>query len=225
MKIFYSILGIITLVTPSFSQSSVEVSIGPSFTNVSVRGLNATLRPDRTLHTGLQAQVLFNQNIGAGFEFSTGLAYKEKGFHVSESINMNVLNIPTKVGVEANTTMRYLEVPLDIKYTLTTGPIDIFAFAGPTIGYAMSGDVRTKANFILDFNINKTTLDLNQKIYNRFEIGGNAGMGIGLPIGDGMITAHANYSQGFNKVIDNTVIDLRLKNYGFGMNIGYKINI
>jgi hypothetical protein len=56
-------------------------------------------------------------------------------------------------------------------------------------------------------------------------MGGNAGMGISIPIGHGHLNAQVNYNQGFTKFLDNTLIDLRLKNYGFGMNIGYKLSL
>jgi Outer membrane protein beta-barrel domain len=225
MKTFYTILSLLAISLSAKTQTNIEIAAGPSLTDITAHGLNDNMMPNRTLHTGLQAQILAGTQIGNHFEFVTGLAYKEKGFHIREGISMNVLNIPVHVGVEAITTFRYLEVPLNLKYTATAGLIDLFAFAGPTVGYAMSADVRTRANLIFDFNISKTNLDLNQNIYNRLEIGGNAGLGIGIPVGAGSVTAQVVYSQGFSRVIDNTLIDLRLKNYGFGMNIGYKISL
>lgn len=225
MKTILSILGMVTLSLPVNAQTNIEVNVGPSFSNVSMQGLASSFRPDRTLRTGLQAQVLASKNIGNHFELATGLIYNEKGFNIKEGINMDVLNLPVKIGVEAITTLRYIEVPLDLKYNISSGGVNVFAFAGPTIGYAISGNVRTRANFIFDVNISNTSLNLNQNMYNRVEIGGNAGTGIGLPLGDGVLTAQVNFNKGFSRVIDNTLVDLRLKNYGFGMNIGYKISL
>jgi hypothetical protein len=128
MKTLYTILGLFILGIPAFTQTSLEISAGPAFSNVSVRGVSDAFNPDRTLHTGLQAQVLASQNIGSNLEFMTGLAYKEKGFHINESIHMDVMNIPARIGVEAITTFRYLEVPLNLKYNIASGPVDIFAF-------------------------------------------------------------------------------------------------
>ena len=99
----------------------------------------------------------------------------------------------------------------------------VLVFAGPTAGYAVNGDIRTRANFLIDINLTKTKLNLNQNIYNRFEIGANAGVGAEFNIGQGALIAQFNYAQGFNRVVDNTVVDLRMKNYGFGMNLGYKM--
>jgi hypothetical protein len=225
MKTLFFALSLVTLSLPVLAQTNLEVNVGPAFSNVSMKGLSSSFRPDRTLHAGLLAQVLASKNIGNHFEVETGLAYQEKGFHIKEGINMDILNLPVKLGVEAITTMRYIQIPLHLKYNLSSQGIQVFVFAGPSVGYAMSGNVRTRANFIFDVNINNTRLDLNQTMYNRIELGGNAGGGIGLPIGDGQLTARFNFNQGFNRVIDNTLVDLRLKNYGFGMNIGYKLSL
>ena len=84
--------------------------------------------------------------------------------------------------------------------------------------------MQTRANMLIDFNINRTNINLNDPIYNRVELGANAGAGIELPIGNGSVIASGNYMHGFNRVIDNTVIDFKARNYGFGLNLGYKIN-
>ncbi len=224
MKKIISTLFILTTWTLGFAQSGLELSIGPSFTNVTMKGVDASFRPDRTLHGGVQAQALWHQAIpGGNFGFSSGIAFKEKGFHIDEGITMDVLNIPMKVGIEVITTFRYVELPLNIKYSTGTGPITAYIYAGPTAGYAVNAVVRTRTNFLVDININKTKLDLSQNIYNRFELGANAGLGAEFKLGHGALVAQTNYAHGFNRVIDNTVIDLRVKNYGFGMNLGYKI--
>lgn len=207
------------------SQNGIEISAGPSFTNVTLKGLDNSIKPDRTLHTGLQAQVLWNQSLGEGFSVATGLAYKEKGFTIDKSISTEVLNVPLNLGVTAKTNINYVEVPLNLKYSIgDENGIKAFAFAGPSVGYAMNANIVTRASMIIDFNINRTKINLNDPIYNRLELGANLGGGIELPVGNGSIMASANYMHGFNRVIDNTVVDLKARNYGVGLNVGYKIN-
>ncbi len=224
MKTFFNFASALVLTLNLTAQSGIELSIGPSFSNVSVRGLQSSLRPDRTLHAGLQLQALWDQGLGSGFSFATGLGYKEKGFHVREGIDMNVFNLPVNIGVEAITTLKYLELPLQLRYhSSAEGPLGFFVFAGPTLSYALQGDVRTRANLIFDINLTKTKLNLDQDIYNRPEWSGLAGIGGTVQLKNGAITVQAGYQQGFSRVVDNTLLDFRLRNYGFGMNIGYKI--
>ncbi|GEM_PF-820301 len=226
MKTFYTIASALFIAVNAFAQQGLELSIGPSFTNVSVRGLQSSLRPDRTLHTGLQVQALWDQDLGSGFSMATGLGYKEKGFHVREGIDMDVFNLPVSLGVEAITTLKYLELPLQWRYhTQGDGPLGFFVFAGPALSYALEGEVRTRANLIFDVNLTKTKLNLDQDIYNRMEWSGLAGVGGTLRLKSGALTVQAGYQHGFSRVVDNTLIDLRLRNYGFGMNIGYRINL
>ena len=216
----------VLLVTTSFmlGQTNLELSLGPTWSNVSMTGLDAALRPQRTMHPGLEIQALIHQSFGeSSFGFSSGIKYKEKGFILDENMAMNLFNLPINVGIQANTTMRYIEAPLNLEYTIDAGPAKIYAFAGPTLGYALSGDVRTKANFLVDININKTDLNLNDNMYNRLELGANLGVGTAISFGSGSILFQASYSQGLNRVLENTLVVLKLKNYGFGINIGYKI--
>lgn len=226
MKTFFTFALALIIAGNLSAQQGLELSIGPSFTNVSVRGLQSSLRPDRTLHTGLQLQALWDQDLGSGFSVATGLGYKEKGFHVREGIDMDVFNIPVSIGVEAITTLKYLELPLQLRYhTQGDGPLGFFVFAGPALSYALDGELRTRANLIFNVNLTKTNLDLNNDIYNRLEWSGLAGIGGTMQLKNGALTVQAGYQHGFSRVVDNTLIDLRLRNYGFGMNIGYKINL
>lgn len=208
-----------------FGQNSLIITAGPSMQNVSTHGIQSSLRPDYKYHAGLQAQVLWSQDIGSNLSFLSGLGYTEKGFQLKEGFDLDILNLPMEIGVEANTTLRYVELPLQMKYTFNTGPFAIYALAGPSIGYAMSGEIKTKANLIFDFNLTRTKLDLTDDIYNRVELCGVAGLGGELRFPQGALIIQMNYQQGFNRVIDNTLVDLKLKNYGFGMNIGYRLNL
>jgi len=225
MKTKFILPVLLSIWIPASSQNGLEIGIGPVFSNITLKGIDNSIRPERNLHTGLQLQALWNQRIGAGFSVAAGLAYKEKGFAWNEGIKTNVLNIPINIGVTAKTNINYIEVPLNLKYTIGEGKgMKAFAFAGPSIGYALNANVQTRANMIIDFNINRTHLNLNDPIHNRVELGANAGGGIELLVGNGSIMASAQYMHGLNRVIDNTVIDFKARNYGFGLNLGYKIN-
>ena len=144
MKTKFLIPVLLSIWMPAFTQNGLEIGIGPAFSNITLKGIDHSIRPDRTLHTGLQVQALWNQNIGEGFSIASGIGYKEKGFMWKEGINTNVLNIPISIGVTATTNINYLELPLNLKYTVgDENGIKAFAFAGPSVGYALNANVQT----------------------------------------------------------------------------------
>ncbi len=225
MKTKYLLPVLLSMWMPAFTQNGLEIGIGPVFSNITLKGIDNSIRPDRALRTGLQLQALWNQDIGEGFSVAAGLAYKEKGFAWNEGLSTNVLNIPINIGVTAKTNINYIELPLNLKYTFgDENGIKAFAFAGPSVGYALNANVQTRANMFLDFNLSRTKINLNDDIYNRMELGANAGGGVEIPVGNGSIMTSVQYMHGFNRVIDNTLIDFKARNYGFGFNLGYKIN-
>lgn len=225
MKTKYLLPVLLSMWMPAFTQNGLEIGIGPVFSNITLKGIDNSIRPDRALRTGLQLQALWNQDIGEGFSVAAGLAYKEKGFAWNEGLSTNVLNIPINIGVTAKTNINYIELPLNLKYTFgDENGIKAFAFAGPSVGYALNANVQTRANMILDFNLSRTKINLNDDIYNRMELGANAGGGVEIPVGNGSIMTSVQYMHGFNRVIDNTLIDFKARNYGLGFNLGYKIN-
>jgi len=225
MKTIINFLFAICCFTSLIAQNSLVITAGPSLQNVTTSGLQSSLRPDYKFHHGLQAQVMWSQDFSPRFSLMTGLGYTEKGFRLNEGFDLDILNLPMEIGVEANTTLRYVELPLQMKYSFNDGPVSFYALAGPAIGYAMSGEVRTKANLIFDINLLRTKLDLNDNIYRRVELSGVLGLGGEIKFNQGALIAQVNYQQGFSRVIDNALVDLRLKNYGFGMNIGYRLNL
>lgn len=223
MKKFFNFVFFLWFGSSLIAQSSLVITAGPSMQSVTTHGLQSSFRPDYKFHHGLQGQVLWSQELTPRFSFQSGLGYTEKGFQLKEGFDLDILNLPMEIGVEANTTLRYVELPIQMKYNFNDGPLSFYALAGPTIGYAMSGDVRTKANLIFDINLIRNKLDLNDDIYRRVELSGILGLGAEIKFDQGALVAQVNYQQGFSRVIDNTLLDLKLKNYGFGMNIGYRI--
>lgn len=223
MKTIFNLVISILFGSALLAQNSLVITAGPAFQNVTTNGLQSSFRPDYRFHHGLQAQMMWSHDLAPHLSVLSGLGYSEKGFRVKEGFDLDILNLPMEIGVEANTTMRYVELPVQLKYTFNEGPLGFYALAGPAIGYATSGEVRTKANFIFDINLMRTRLDLNDDIYRRVELSGILGLGGELKFAQGALVAQINYQQGLSRVIDNTLVDFRLKNYGFGMNIGYRI--
>ena len=161
--------------------------------------------------------------LGEKVSFQPELAYTRKGFKIEQGIDLDLFNVPVPLGVKAVTSFDYLEIPLLLKYNLRGEGINAHVFAGPSMGYAISGKLKTKANFLFEIPISETDLNLDNLGYKRFEVGGVVGAGLSFDAKNGKFFVDARYTHGFTELYDVPVIDLKVKNKNFGINVGYMI--
>ena len=203
----------------SQAQVSFGFKAGRNSSNVAIQGTGNIINP----------KTISSYNIGAvaeiplmnGFAFQPELTFKQKGFKVKEGLDVNVLNIPLPLGVEAHTEIKYVEVPLLGKYKFGRENIGGYILAGPYVGMARKATLKTKANVIIDFNITSTDIDLSNDNYNRMEAGAMGGVGFWAKAGNGQFFADARYQHGLTDLFNDPRVDIQMSNTGFGMNIGY----
>ena len=205
------------------AQSSVTVKGGLLLSNVTVSGVSEAFTPDKAFLPGWQIGVFTELPMSSVLSFTPGLQIAEKGFMAKEGFNINVFQVPVELGVTAETRLKYIQAPLWLTYSIGEGPVTGYLTGGPTIGYAVNGEVKTKANFILDFNVGRFDLDLGKNLYNRFEIGMGLGGGLEFDTGKGSIMLEANYQHSFTDILADPLVDIKVRNHGIGLNIGYKI--
>ena len=205
------------------AQSPIIVKGGLLLNNVTVAGIGEAFTPDKAYLPGWQVGLFTEMPMGDQLSFTPGLQLSEKGFMAREGFNINVFQAPVELGATIETRIRYLQAPLWFKYNLSEGPIKGYITGGPTLGYALDGQIRTKANFILDFNISRHDLNLTNDMYNRFEVGAGIGGGLEYDTGRGSILLEASYQRAFTDILSDPIVDVRVRNHGFGLNIGYKI--
>lgn len=222
-KIFYALLVIGVLMTQSaIGQMEFGAKAGASFSDMTVNGLNfgndfLEPRMIASPSAGLYGEL----PLGSGFYFAPELMYTQKGFRVEEATTFNVFNLPLPIGAEAITRLHYIDMPLMLKYKFGEGSVQPYLKAGPTLGYAVSGTVTTRINSIIDIKVAEIDLNPQGELYNAFEIGGMVGAGIEIPTASGKFFVDASFSHGFTDVLDEPVIDLRVKNRAIGVGIGY----
>ncbi len=103
---------------------------------------------------------------------------------------------------------------------------NFYFLAGPTFGYAMSGRLETRARALIEFDLFDTKIDLDQVGYERWEIGGMAGAGVSVPVGNGgQIFLDARYSHGFTQAYDIPVVREKVQHKNFGLNVGFMLPI
>lgn len=211
--------------TVASAQFSLGLRAGFNWANISESQAIDNLTPDfkyiDNYNYALVAEIPVTENIA----FQPELALIKKGFALNEGLDINLLGIDIPLGASAESRFSYVEVPLLAKFKTGGEYISAYAIAGPTVGYATGGKLVTKANVLIEFDIAETDIDLDAVDMNRFELGGVVGAGLALNIGSGQAFVDARYQMGFTPVHDLSVLDERVTNTGFGVNVGFMVPI
>jgi hypothetical protein len=195
--------------------------VGYNWNNVSVPNFNGTVNFKTYANTnfGLVGDIGLTNN----FSIQPELNYTQKGFGLSQTADLTLFNVPLPVGVNAVTAVKYVEMPILAKYRFGTEGVRFYLAAGPSVGYAVSGDLVTYAHAIIDVKVATIPINFSQVNYNRFEVGGVVSAGVELPIGKAKLLLDARYVHGFNKVYTVPVIGADVKNTAFGGSVGFAI--
>ncbi len=221
-----SILALIAMfVMPCFAQAQITFGAHGGFhsNKVQIKGISESWVPENGYWTGVTAGLHAEFPMLGRLAFRPELNYIEKGFRVREGFEFDLFNIPIPIGAEAITRVQYIEIPLQLKYTFTDGPVQPYIFGGPHFSYAVDGQIDLKANFILDFNIGSYDLDVTNDLYNQFEVGAIAGAGMTFQAGRSNLFLQGSFQHGFTNMLDDPIIDIRLRNSGFNVTAGIQI--
>lgn len=221
-KVLY-ITGIAIMASINIAQAQIEIGAktGIYFSNASIDGLTSSLTPDTKVLIGSTTGITADIPLGSGFSFAPELLYTQKGFVLSEGIDINILGLPVNVGATVTNRINYIESPLLMKYTIDLGKVAIYGQAGPSIAFATSAHTRATANVIFDIDIASTDLNLESNNYNRWDLAANVGAGLAIKTTTGKIFSDIRYQHGFNDIIEDTIIDIKVKNRGIGVTAGY----
>lgn len=203
------------------SQVSIGVKVGANFADTRVSGLVENFIPAQTTYTGFTTGIVAEIPMLNGFSFRPELNYIQKGFVTRQSFDIEILGIDMPLGAKAKTRVNYMEVPLLVKYSVGNEVAKAYVIAGPSIAYAASAELRPVATLLIDFNLPAININLNNDIYQRWEIGGTMGVGGEIKAGQGKIFADARYNLGFTNMLNNPIVDLKIKNQGMNISAGY----
>ena len=200
---------------------SLGAKIGYNWNNVSAPAFNGTLdfKKMTNVNFGLVAQIGLTDN----FSIQPELNYTQKGFRMQASKDITIYDVPIPLGVSAVTAIKYIDMPVLAKYKFGGQGASGYIFAGPSVGYALSGNLETHAQVIIDIKVASTPINLDNVNYNRFEVGGVVGAGFEVPIGNAKLFAEGRYTHGFNEVYEVPIIGAKVKNQSFGVSAGFTV--
>lgn len=149
-----------------------------------------------------------------------GIELNRRGTVLEIAADQELFGINVPLGTRAKTRFTYVDVPLLIQAKVpATGAIQPYAFAGASLGYATSGNLRTRATAIIEFNLMSTDIDLEAINYERFHVAAVGGLGVKIALAEGFgAFVEGRYEQSLTEPYD---VPLATAKTGFkGMNFG-----
>lgn len=216
------LFGLILLALATTAQAQIQLGVrgGTTINNISQTETLDAVSPDFDELVGFTAAAYLNVPIGAQFAFQPELAYTQKGFSLSQGADIELFGAPLPVGVVARSRFDYLEAPLLFQATLGDQQLQAYVQAGPALGYALGGRLKTQATGLLDIDLTNTEIDLDAINYERFEVSGIVGAGLKYRTGFGAVSLDGRYQQGFTELYDIPLVSERVRNRGFAVNLG-----
>lgn len=215
----------------SFAQAqtfSLGVKTGVQSANINAPNFieDLSIIPDfraiTTANFGLVSEIGLHKN----FAIQPELVYTTKGTKLNENFDVNLFEVPIPLGVTAVSKFHYLEMPLLAKAKFGNETANFYVVAGPTIGYALNGKLETRAKVLVEIDLYDTPIDLSDINYQRWEIGGTAGLGVSVNTGGGsQLFLDARYTHGFSQPYDIPIVSEKVQHRNIGLNLGFMLPI
>ncbi|HEX5625702.1 MAG TPA: porin family protein [Saprospiraceae bacterium] len=195
---------------PSQAQTQWSIEAGPSHSNIRIEG-DANLLPNPKSITGFHAGLAVTHPLGSRLDLKSGIRYHQTGFSASLGAPIELYGLSLPAEIKAVTRMHYLEMPLLAQIRLVGSPsASWYLEAGPQLGYALDGDIHTKARLLFDFDLGSYDLNLANELFSRFEIAGLIGTGMQWRTASGMqFHFGVQYLHGFTDLTDEPIIDIQ----------------
>ena len=207
-----------------FSQVNLGFSAGINSSKVSASDI-AGFSPTFKSIDGTRIAALVEFELTEKFSIQPEIAYTSRGFKIKEGLDLKLFGFDLPLGVEAVTKFKYVEVPLLAKYKFGNKAVKAYVIAGPSVGYATKGKLKTKASFIVDIPLKSSEINLQSSNIQRVDLSGVIGAGLDFNVGKGSLFLDARYTHGFSKMDNLSIADLAVHNRNFGVSVGYKFQI
>jgi hypothetical protein len=208
------------------AQTTFGVKSGVAIQKVYTSDGLGAVAPNFQNLTEFQFGVNADVPVFGALSFQPELLYTTKGFGLDQGFEQELFGTQVPLEASAKSKFRYLEVPLLAKVTFgdPSGPQAYFV-AGPTFGYALSGQLQTRARVLVSFDLPNVDINLNDINYERLEIGAAVGAGVQFPVGPLKLFADARYQRGFTELYDIPLVEEKVRNTGVAISAGLAIPI
>lgn len=224
LKFLFAAL-LLTTVFAVQAQVSVGARVGYQLNNVyTTEGLGA-IAPNFLNIDEASFGLVTEIPIAGGFSFQPELGYTTKGFGLKEGFDAELLGVNLPVSARAETRVRYVEMPLLAKYKFGQDALQAYVAAGPTLSYANKGQIDTYANVLLEVELGSVPLNLDAINYERFDVGATIALGAQYDFGPVTTFVDARYYRGFSELYDIPLVNEKVRNKGYGFNLGVMVPV
>lgn len=221
-KIFLAAL-MVVIAFSAKAQLSIGIETGLQLSGAKVDGIADQFTPDNSNILSFRPALNIGYDLDDKFSIYSGLATETRGFDAKLGTDLNFLDIDLPVGATAETRVKYLEIPLGLRFNIPTNSnIKPWIQGGVSLGYAMSGEITTSVNAIININVNETEINLDNDNVSRWDVAPAVAAGIDIPYGNGAFSLALAYEHSTKSFIDDKRINIEARHWGLTPSIGYK---
>ena len=186
-------------------------------------GISENILPDinsvGSATLGLTAEVGLDDKLS----LVSGLHMRQRGFNIHAETGFDAFGINVPVGVKIENRLKYIEIPLHLKYSIGNEKYTAFVSAGPSISYGTSGTLKAFATTFIDIELTNMDIDFSDPMYKRTSVNGDITLGGEMAYGMGKVQAGISYGRSFGKFLSDNMLNADLMHSGVSFNIGYSI--
>lgn len=208
------------------AQSGITAVASAGPTNVEVNGsglidlVDPYIKPIAQYTVGLQ----YEQKLSGPWSMVTGAQYTSRGFSAREQWAVHVLGLDLPLGASMETRLHYLEVPLMLQYNFSQSGVTPYLKAGASASYALDGKITPKLDALVTWTLPSIPINLENDLYNRFDVSAIAGAGVRIPVGaSSYLQLEGVYRHSLNDMLMDQITDIRIKSHGWSAGIGYTV--
>jgi hypothetical protein len=206
------------------AQNTIGITGQAGTSDIEVNGLGILDVIDPYIKPIVQysAGITYEKGLSRHWSVVTGAQYTSRGFGMRETLNVDLFGLDLPVGARIDTRLQYVEVPLQLKYNFAAEGVTPYIKAGASTAYAMSGHIQPKIDAIISWNLPEIRINLENDMYNRWDVSALAGLGVSIPTNDiGAVHVEVNYRHSLNDMFLDNITDVRIKSHGLSAGIGY----
>lgn len=218
---FFLLFVVVAIGTQLSAQATVGIRAGYANTQVASSDLLDVVTDQLDGLGTTEFSIFAELPISNGISFQPELGYTSRGFALGLTEDITLAGVPLPLGVRAKTRFNYVEAPLLIKAAFGNDKTQTYVMAGPSVGLATSGRIRTTARALVEIPLTNTPINLDAIDYQRLSVSGVAAIGVQHQLTSGVrVFGDVRYTHGFTNLYDIPVVQERLSHRAVGANVG-----
>lgn len=199
VKNFSIALGLLLLSMPAYAQLSFGLKGGVNVAEFSIQEQGATI-PQSSIN-GFTLGAVLEIGITDNIFIQPEAIFLQKGSELNTAL------------AEIKTNVNYLDIPVLLKIKLlNTKLLNINVLGGPSFGLALNGEETTAGGQTIDINFG------GDNGLKRFDLGINAGGGVGINLGSIGVFGDVRYLFGVSDISEDA--NREIKNKGLNLSVG-----